>query len=451
MDEEKILMAYYLWVRKRLNRWKRDNVLFIKIDKRLIRVALKEVKQEVPNTTNWLPTVMTYAFWRQALAIPAGQGAVRIYIKVLTERQKKGYSSGQGSTYFIPAQGMPIEKLSKYPKNILDALGKSVAIASKPKNTKQVEAKPRERKQSGFDILKVQEIRSFKNYLNVERNYSSHTVKAYLTDLREFLHYAVKGPKLSLAKKGKINFRTINNSTLVRKYISGLSIKMQRATIERRLVTINCFFDFLIKINVLKTNKATFIPYPRPERKLPIFLTMDEVFRLLDTLGGDSVLEARDRAIIELLYSSGLRVSELVGINIIDLDLKNLMVKVVGKGNKERIVPVGSKAAEALEHYLVKRPELNPENDAVFINTFGGRLNVRSVNRAVKYYTHRAGIAKNVSAHTLRHSFASHLLDKGADIRTIQEMLGHSTLSTTQKYTHVTIEKLIKLFDLDDE
>ncbi len=287
-------------------------------------------------------------------------------------------------------------------------------------------------------------IQDFREYLGSERNYSKHTVKAYITDIGEFLR-VIKGKKLAGDNEGAIDFGKLDD-TPVRAYISWLYTRNSRSSISRKLASVRTFFEFLIRKGELKNNLAKLVPTPRGEKRLPTFLTVDEVVKLL-SIEGSGALLSRDVAVLELLYSSGLRVSELVGINLNDIDLKNLTVKVLGKGNKERIVPLGSKAAQALDQYLRERPGMKPGGDHLFVNTRGDRLNVRSVDRIIRKYALLAGIPKNVSPHVLRHTFATHLLGGGADLRAIQEMLGHKSLSTTQRYTHTSIEKLMEIYD----
>jgi integrase/recombinase XerC len=210
----------------------------------------------------------------------------------------------------------------------------------------------------------------------------------------------------------------------------------------------------LIREQVVPSNPAKTVSTPKVEKTLPTTLTVDEAFRLMESPKNipekpsevSKENRLRDRAILELLYSSGLRVSELVGLNSNQLDSDLGIVRVMGKGRKERIVPVGMKALEALKAYLEERGMLGGE-DPIFVNPLGGRLSARSVGRLIKKYTRHSGIFRKVSPHSLRHTFATHLLDAGADIREIQEMLGHSSLSTTQRYTHVSMGKLMEVYD----
>ncbi len=240
----------------------------------------------------------------------------------------------------------------------------------------------------------------------------------------------------------------------IRKYMSFLHRKNKKSSIARKISTLRSFFKYLIREQVISSNPAKSVSTPKVEKTLPTTLTVDEAFRLMES--PKSIPEnssevskenrLRDRAILELLYSSGLRVSELVGLNLNQLDSDLGIARVMGKGRKERIVPVGVKAIEALKAYLEDRGAFRGE-DPIFINSFGGRLTTRSVGRLIKKYTGHSRIFRKVSPHSLRHTFATHLLDAGADIREIQEMLGHSSLSTTQRYTHVSMGKLMEVYD----
>lgn len=286
---------------------------------------------------------------------------------------------------------------------------------------------------------------SFEDYLSSERNYSKHTLKAYMADIKEFA-LVLKEMGLVSADNGDIDFAHLDE-TPIRTYISRLYGKNKKVSISRKLASVRTFFEFLIRSGKLKSNSAKLVPTPKGEKRLPTFLTVDEVVKLVETPGSDNVYESRDRAILELLYSCGLRVSELVGINLNELDLNSMSVKVLGKGNKERMVPLGSKAATAIKTYLPQRLDLKPKDDYLFVNSRGGRLSTRSIDRIIKKYAAISGIPKNISPHVLRHTFATHLLGGGADLRAIQEMLGHQSLSTTQRYTHTSIEKLMEIYD----
>ena len=286
---------------------------------------------------------------------------------------------------------------------------------------------------------------SFEDFLSSERNYSKHTLKAYIADIKGFA-LVLKEMGIISADNGDIDFANLDE-TPVRAYISKLYGKNKKASISRKLASVRTFFEFLIRNGTIKSNSAKLVPTPKGEKRLPTFLTVDEVVRLVETPGSDNAYESRDRAILELLYSCGLRVSELVGINLNDLDLDLMSVKVLGKGNKERLVPLGSKASSAIKTYLSQRLDLKPKDDYLFVNSRGGRLTTRSIDRIIKKYATISGIPKNISPHVLRHTFATHLLGGGADLRAIQEMLGHKSLSTTQRYTHTSIEKLMEIYD----
>ena len=203
----------------------------------------------------------------------------------------------------------------------------------------------------------------------------------------------------------------------------------------------------MVKKGNLKQNPAKLIPLPKKEKTLPVFLSVDEVFKLIDSIDPEDILPLRDLAILELLYSSGLRVSELAKIKVLDIDHRDNFVKVSGKGNKERVVPFGTNARETLLQYLNRRTELKPKEDFLFLNNRGSGLTTRSIERIVKKYGLLSGISKKISPHALRHTFATHLLGGGADLRSIQELLGHSSLSTTQRYTHTSIEQIMKIYD----
>jgi len=275
----------------------------------------------------------------------------------------------------------------------------------------------------------------FCNFLKVEKDISPHTLRAYTRDLGEFLLFTDK--KVS----------DINNLD-IRDFLASLHHKkLKKSSISRKLATIRSFFKYLYREGSVTKNPAKFVSSPKVQKVLPRFLTVDETFALMNSPKGDTFLATRDRAILELLYSSGLRVSELTSLNINDFDLKGSIVRVKGKGKKERIVPVGSKALESVKDYLPERILLKKKSLALFLNNRGGRLTQRSVRRIVDKYSRMIALESRLSPHTLRHTFATHLLNSGADLRAIQELLGHSSLSTTQKYTHVDIARLMEVYD----
>jgi len=259
--------------------------------------------------------------------------------------------------------------------------------------------------------------------------------------IKRYKHYLI-----SERNRNDIKIESIEEID-VREYISWLYKRNSKSSISRKLTSIRTFLEFLIREGRIQKNAAKLVPTPKAEKKTPAFLTVDEVFVLVEKPKDKGRLGLRDRAILELLYSSGLRVSELTEIHLNDLNLNSSLVKVLGKGGIERIVPLGSKAVEAIKNYLEKRNDLKPNVDYLFLNFRGGKLSERSVARIVKKYAISSGIPKNVSPHVLRHTFATHLLGDGADLRAIQEMLGHKNLSTTQRYTHASIEKIMEVYD----
>ena len=277
----------------------------------------------------------------------------------------------------------------------------------------------------------------FERFLKYERNYSGHTIRAYINDLDEFSDYL---------SENSIAIEDVTSKVL-NSYSLKLYSKNSKSTVSRKLTTLRSFFTFLVKREVVKQNPAKLIPLPKKEKSLPVFLSVDEVFNLINAVNQNGILAIRDLAIIELLYSSGLRVSELSKIKLLDVDRHDNFVKVSGKGNKERIVPFGSSAGEAISKYLMHRNELKPEDDYLFLNNRGSGLSARSIERIVKKYGLLSGISKKISPHSLRHTFATHLLGGGADLRSIQELLGHSSLSTTQRYTHTSVEQIMKIYD----
>lgn len=277
----------------------------------------------------------------------------------------------------------------------------------------------------------------FERFIKYERNYSVHTIRAYMNDLTEFEHFLIDAS----TEIEKVNSKIINLYSL------NLYTKNSKSTVSRKLTTLRSFFNFMVRKGNLKQNPANLIPLPKKEKELPVFLSVDEVFKLIDSIDQEGILPLRDLAIIELLYSSGIRVSELTNIKVLDIDHRENFVKVSGKGNKERVVPFGSNAREVILQYLRRRIELKPKDDFLFLNNRGSGLTTRSIERIVKKYGLLSGISKKISPHALRHTFATHLLGGGADLRSIQELLGHSSLSTTQRYTHTSIEQIMKIYD----
>jgi integrase/recombinase XerC len=278
-------------------------------------------------------------------------------------------------------------------------------------------------------------IDKFIRYLEIEKAVSSHTLRAYRKDLEIFFDYAKTEPE---------GIDMIDVRGFVAEQIKG---GMNKTTVGRRLSCIRSFFKFLHREGYIKSNPAKFVSNPKVPKLLPRFLSVDEVFSLVEKPEGIGFIPVRDKAILELLYSSGLRVSELSGLNIEDLNIKESLIKIRGKGKKERIVPVGSKAIDALKSYMIERMLLKSKDKALFLNRMGTRLTDRGVRRIVVKYARDLAMYGQISPHTMRHTFASHLIQGGADLRVIQELLGHSSLSTTQKYTHLDITHLMDIYD----
>jgi integrase/recombinase XerC len=286
-------------------------------------------------------------------------------------------------------------------------------------------------------------IEEFSTHLTHEKRASEHTVKNYMIDLTQFLQF------VESRTKQNTQIKDIDN-LLIRDYVGSLFGKKNPASISRKLSSIRSFLDYCLKRGFIKTNPAKEVASPKIPKRIPKFLTVDEVFALIDTPNADTAAGRRDKAILELLYASGLRVSELVNLKMSDINLDEMIVKVMGKGRKERLVPVGTKACESLKKYLDVRPAFaagSGSDEAVFVNKNGKKISVRSVERMLEKYLKQSGINKNVTPHVLRHTFATHLLNAGADMRGIQELLGHTSLSTTQKYTHIGLEKMMEVYD----
>jgi len=283
----------------------------------------------------------------------------------------------------------------------------------------------------------------FERHLVVERNVSDHTRRAYLRDLEGFRTFLDEN--LPGRDSGEELLRRVDHLTL-RRYMAQLHRTNRKTTIGRKLAAIRTFFRYLVREGVVKANPGEMVSTPRQEKYLPRTLSVDEAFALMESGDGSGLLDMRDRAIVEMLYSCGLRVSELTALDVGSVSLEEGLVRVLGKGSKERIVPVGRQAKEALRLYLDER-NAPPNGEPLFLNHRGGRLTPRSIQRHLKKYLLMAGILKEATPHSLRHSFATHLLDGGADLRAIQELLGHASLSTTQKYTQVSVDHLTAVYD----
>ncbi len=283
-------------------------------------------------------------------------------------------------------------------------------------------------------------IQDFSKYLSDERNLSPHTRSAYLRDLAEFQIFMEQNGGAGRADLARID------SFLLRRYLADLHKRNQRTSIARKLSALRTFFRYLVREGHLSGNPAEGLSTPKLNRYLPKTLSVDEAAALMERGYGTKLSDLRDRAIVELFYASGLRVSELTSLDVGSLDLRERLVRVIGKGRKERILPIGRKSHEALVAYLEARG-MPADDEPLFLNARGGRLTPRSVQRNLKTRLLKAGIIKDISPHALRHSFATHLLDGGADLRAIQELLGHASLSTTQKYTQVSVDQLLSVYD----
>jgi len=294
-------------------------------------------------------------------------------------------------------------------------------------------------------------IKQFIAYLDHERNFSIHTVRCYATDLAHFAAFLV-GPETAQPEgNGKALSDRLRRVTPLdlRGYLAALRrADYSRATIARKIATLRSFYKFLARQGEVQHNPVKILRTPRQEKRLPKFLSPTDVERLLGTTKGHDLLSLRDAAMLEALYSTGMRVSELVGLDLEDIDPIGEVVRVRGKGRRERLAPMGSYALNALHRYLEARAKADVQDaKAVFVNRHGRRLNARSVRRKLAKYLALAGLDPTVSPHTLRHSFATHMLERGADLRAVQELLGHRSLSTTQIYTHVTAGRLRQVYE----
>ena len=287
------------------------------------------------------------------------------------------------------------------------------------------------------------EISEFLEYLTYERNVSINTVEAYRDDLESFVRFLSND--YFTMDRGLIELGRVDHLT-VRAYLAHLARrKLARTSIARHLSAMRSFYKYLMREGLVEANPARGVATPKREKYLPTVMQPSDVAHLLEQPDVSTNLGVRDRAWMELLYASGLRISELVGIDIDDVELRARLVKVRGKGSKERIVPFGSKAEAALREYLAVR-EAQDEEEAFFVNYRGARITTRSVRRLFDHYLRAASLRAGISPHTMRHSFATHLLNAGADLRGIQELLGHASLSTTQKYTHLNDWQLIAVY-----
>jgi integrase/recombinase XerC len=314
-----------------------------------------------------------------------------------------------------------------------------------------------------------QTIQKYLQYLRSVRNASPHTLVNYKNDLGQFVEFLTP-PETQTPPLGQVTHH------LIREYVAHMhDHRLEKSSIARKLAALRSFFKYCVREGILKENPARLVPTPKLPKRIPSVLSAEEMNGFLNQLAGqsaegtgkkgrrtagriveDSLLLGRDRAILELLYAAGLRVSELTGLNLVDMDQKDQMLRVRGKGSKERIVPYGQKAAQALNSYWPLRDSLLEESEkagrrgsveAVFLNSRGRRLTQRSVGRIVKKYVRLVNVNWDLHPHSMRHAFATHLLADGADLRAIQELLGHQSLSTTQKYTHASMRQLMDIYD----
>ena len=288
-------------------------------------------------------------------------------------------------------------------------------------------------------------IQAFLNYLRIERNASELTIKSYGDDMSHIVEFFQE-------QTGSVPEPRHVEVGILRAYVSYLhECGYARTTVARRLACLRSFFRYCNREGICETNPAKPLRTPRAARKLPHFLTTDQVGLLLMAPPANSIAGLRDRAILETTYSAGLRVSEIVGINVTDWDRSEGILRVLGKGRKERLAPVGSYATKALDRWMeVRQPDLKAaekQRSAIFLNRFGRRLTTRSIGRMLETHIQTAGLTQQTTPHTLRHSFATHLLDGGADLRSVQELLGHKSLTTTQIYTHVSTRRLRETYE----
>jgi integrase/recombinase XerC len=278
-----------------------------------------------------------------------------------------------------------------------------------------------------------EELAAYVKYLSFEKNYSIHTVDGYSRDIRQFLGFT----------EGTVDVE----ENKIREFLEFLNKKKyDKTSIIRKVIAVRNFYKYLVKIKKISKNPFLYILTPKDDKRLPDVLTEQETEALLDAAGEKDFLALRDKTILELLYSTGIRVHEITTLDTTDVDFVNEEIKVLGKGAKERIVPTGGQAVACLRKYMKELKKILPSG-ALFINKNRGRLTTRAIEMMIKKYAVKAGIEKKVTPHTLRHSFATHLLDRGADLRSVQELLGHANLSTTQIYTHLSINKLKREYD----
>ncbi len=308
-------------------------------------------------------------------------------------------------------------------------------------------------------------VSSFLEYLESQRNFSPHTLRGYTADLTQFAQFLIvlgagadpladltcdELPPLAEADASVLNGRLLQVEPVdIRAFLAALrNTEYSKATTARKLASLRSFYKYLVRQGLMSTSPVSVIRTPRQDKRLPKCLDVDQVDALLAAPDTDELLGARDRAILETIYSAGLRISELVHLDVEDLDEFGEALRIRGKGKKERLAPVGGCALQSIQHYLGKREDAfgQAPAGALFVNRSGQRITDRSIRRKLGKYLQAAGIDMHVSPHVLRHSFATHMLNAGADLRSVQEMLGHESLSTTQIYTHLTTNRLQKVY-----
>ena len=320
-------------------------------------------------------------------------------------------------------------------------------------------------------MVRLPLIEKFLDYLDAERNFSAHTIRSYATDLEQFCRFladSADGTAVNsqadahtrrasqVAEAAPLPHRTLRRRILdakpmeIRAYLAMMrDIGLTKSTAARKLATLRSFYKFLVRIEAVESSPASVIRTPKQDKHLPQCLDIRQVEALLGAPDDETLLGLRDRAILETIYSAGLRIGELVSLNVEDMDEFAGALRIRGKGKKERLVPLGAKALEAIDAYQQKRRHQfgRPRRGALFVNNSGRRLSDRSIRRNLDKYAAGAGIAVHISPHALRHSFATHMLNAGADLRSVQEMLGHESLSSTQIYTHLTTRRLKEVYD----
>lgn len=309
-------------------------------------------------------------------------------------------------------------------------------------------------------------VKRFLDYVDSERNFSAHTVRSYSADLTQFCQFlaALETPAAGEELLSTDNLPAVDelpldllaerlpavSPTEIRAYLAMMrNSDYSKSTIARKLATLRSFYKFLVRCEIIEASPVSVIRTPRQDKRLPKCLDIEQVDALLSAPDTSTLLGARDKAILETIYSGGLRIGELVSLNIEDLDEFSEALRIRGKGKKERLTPLGSKAIDAIDAYMQMRRNVfeAPKRGPLFVNKFGNRISARSVRRKFDTYHQMAGIPTHISPHVLRHSFATHMLNAGADLRSVQEMLGHESLSTTQIYTHLTTSRLKEVYD----